>query len=117
MPSFKSVFAAVAFLATANAKTIKITATSDNRFDPDSTTADKGDVLEFSFQGNHSIVAGDYQNPCAPLRIGTGFFSGFIDGDSVRCAALQILFPILALIFFPIYRARSSASRSTRPNL
>lgn len=84
MPSFKSVFAAAAFLAVAHAKTLKITA-KDNTFNPDSTTADKGDVLEFHFEGSeHSVVAGDYQYPCSPLQIDTGFFSGLVDGSSVR---------------------------------
>lgn len=86
MPSFKSIFATAAFLAAAvNAKTVTITAKSDNRFDPDSTTADKGDMLEFHFQGSkNSVVAGDYQYPCSPVQIGTGFFSGLVDGDGVR---------------------------------
>lgn len=87
MPSFKSVFATAAFLAAANAKVVKITAKSDDKFDPDSTTASAGDILEFHFEAsNHSVVAGDYQYPCSPLQIGTGFFSGFFEvssGESV----------------------------------
>lgn len=87
MPSFKSIFAAAAFMAAANAKVVKITATSDNKFNPDSATAESGDILEFHFESsNHSVVAGDYQYPCSPLQLGTGFFSGFVDvssGESV----------------------------------
>ncbi|KAM3516914.1 hypothetical protein NHJ13051_009466 [Beauveria bassiana] len=87
MPSFKFVFAAAALLVAANAKTVKIMATKDNRFDPDSITAKKGDILGFHFKGpKHSVVSGDYQNPCAPLQIGTGFFSGFISGFSIGSA-------------------------------
>ncbi|KAJ3476239.1 hypothetical protein NLG97_g9192 [Lecanicillium saksenae] len=90
MPSFKSVFAAVALLAAANAKTVKITA-KDNSFDPDSVTADKGDVLEFHFEGSkHSVVAGDYQYPCSPLQIGTGFFSGIVDGSSGKVFRVEV---------------------------
>ncbi|KGQ10710.1 hypothetical protein BBAD15_g3944 [Beauveria bassiana D1-5] len=90
MPSFKFVFAAAALLVAANAKTVKIMATKDNRFDPNSITAKKGDILEFHFKGpKHSVVSGDYQNPCAPLQIGTGFFSDFISGFSIgnACAS------------------------------
>lgn len=90
MPSFKAALTSAALAYLANAKTIKITATSDNTFDPDSIDADKNDVLEFHFEAkNHSVVAGDYQYPCSPLELGTGFFSGFVstdDGTAVRPA-------------------------------
>ncbi|KPM42414.1 hypothetical protein AK830_g4159 [Neonectria ditissima] len=79
MTLFKAVFASAALVYLASAKTIKITATSDNTFDPDSVEAEKDDVLEFHFETNHSVVAGDYQYPCSPLELGTGFFSGFVD--------------------------------------
>ncbi|XWW99419.1 hypothetical protein V2A60_007429 [Cordyceps javanica] len=91
MPSFKSVFAAATLLAVACAKTVKITAKSDNRFDPDSSTADKGDILEFHFEdGKHSVVAGDYTYPCSPLQIGSGFFSGLVDGSSGKVFRVQV---------------------------
>ncbi|EGX92856.1 Cupredoxin [Cordyceps militaris CM01] len=91
MPSFKSIFAAVAFLALANAKTVKITAKNDNRFDPDSTTAEKGDILEFHFEGSqHSVVAGDYDFPCSPLQLGSGFFSGSVAGSSGKVFRVQV---------------------------
>lgn len=87
MPSFTSIFAAVTVLAVASANVIKITAKSDNRFDPNSVAAEPGDLLEFQFEAsNHSVVAGDYQSPCSPLQLGTGFFSGFVEvssGESV----------------------------------
>ncbi|KAJ6779842.1 hypothetical protein PWT90_00838 [Aphanocladium album] len=90
MPSFKSVFAAAALLAAANAKTVKITA-KDNGFDPDSITADKGDVLEFHFEGSkHSVVAGDYHHPCAPLEFLSGFFSGFVDGSGGKVFRVEV---------------------------
>ncbi|KAK7409462.1 hypothetical protein QQX98_008370 [Neonectria punicea] len=79
MTSFKAVLASAALAYLASAKTIKITATSDNAFDPDSVEAEKGDVLEFHFEANHSVVAGDYKYPCSPLELGSGFFSGFVD--------------------------------------
>ncbi|KAM5348375.1 hypothetical protein ACJ41O_008199 [Fusarium nematophilum] len=82
MPSLKTVLASAALAYLASAKTIKITATSDNKFDPEEVEADEGDVLEFHFEPkNHSVVAGDYRYPCSPLDMGTGFFSGFVATD------------------------------------
>lgn len=88
MPSIKSLLSAFALAYLANATTIKITATSDNTFDPSTIKAADGDVLEFIFEPkNHSVVAGDYRYPCSPLELGTGFFSGFFatsSGENVR---------------------------------
>ncbi|OAQ97715.1 hypothetical protein LLEC1_04335 [Akanthomyces lecanii] len=91
MPSLKSICAVAGILAMVNAKTVTISAKSDNRFDPDSTTADKGDILEFHFEGSpHSVVAGDYQYPCSPVQIGTGFFSGLVDGDGNKVFRVEV---------------------------
>lgn len=94
MPSLKTIFVSAALAYLASAKTIKITATSDNKFDPEEIETEKGDVLEFHFEPkNHSVVAGDYRYPCSPLELGTGFFSGFLPTDSgsaVSCASLGI---------------------------
>ncbi|KAK7432678.1 hypothetical protein QQZ08_000888 [Neonectria magnoliae] len=79
MTTFKAVLPPAALIYLASAKTIKITATSDNAFDPGSVEAEKNDILEFHFEANHSVVAGDYKYPCSPLELGTGFFSGFVD--------------------------------------
>lgn len=83
MPSLKSVLAAAALATVASAKTITVTAKSDNTFDPSTVEADTGDIIEFVFEpSNHSVVSGDYQTPCSPLPLGSGFFSGFIDTES-----------------------------------
>lgn len=88
MPSLKTLLAFVTVALLTSAKTIKITATSDNTFDPDEIQASEGDVIDFHFEPkNHSVVAGDYQYPCSPTQLGTGFFSGFVsstDGSAVR---------------------------------
>jgi plastocyanin len=76
----------------AAARTIKVTATADDRFDPESFSADKGDTIAFHFgAGNHSVAAGNFRIPCTPADDG-GWFSGFfeVDGDdddeeSVSC--------------------------------
>ncbi|RTE82814.1 hypothetical protein BHE90_002647 [Fusarium euwallaceae] len=82
MPSFKTIFTSAALACLASAETIKVTATSDNKFDPDEVKAEKGDIIEFHFEPkNHSVVAGDYRYPCSPLDVGTGFFSGFVPTD------------------------------------
>ncbi|KAL7915806.1 hypothetical protein GGI35DRAFT_430711 [Trichoderma velutinum] len=83
MPSLKSLISAFALAYLANATTIKITATSDNTFDPSTIKAADGDILEFIFEPkNHSVVAGDYRYPCSPMELGTGFFSGFFATSS-----------------------------------
>ena len=84
MPSFKTLFAAAALASLAQAKTIKVTATEEDSFDPDEVKAAKGDIVEFHFEkGNHSVVAGEYKLACSPLELKSdgSFFSGFIDTD------------------------------------
>lgn len=77
----------VASIALASAKTIEIKAGPGLDFSPSSTTAAKGDVLEFHFYPrNHSVAQGFYANPCQPAQE-AGFFSGYVpsqDGASVR---------------------------------
>jgi plastocyanin len=72
-------FLTVSFGLFANAATIKITAGGTGLyFQPETTTAAKGDILKFHFvPRNHSVVAGDFNNPCQPAATG-GFFSGFV---------------------------------------
>lgn len=88
MPSLRSILATAALAGLTHAKTIRVTATDDNKFDPDDIKADRNDVIEFVFEPkNHSVVAGSYDFPCSPLQIGEGFWSGFIasdDGEAVR---------------------------------
>ncbi|KAJ9138435.1 hypothetical protein NKR23_g8469 [Pleurostoma richardsiae] len=74
---------AVSLALQASAKTIRINVgESGLAFSPSSVTAAKGDVLEYHFFPiNHSVVAGDFSNPCAPSSSG-GFFSGFMPTKS-----------------------------------
>lgn len=54
------------------------TANSGLHFEPENIVAEPGDLLEFHFQPkNHSISQSSFDEPCAPLADGTGFFSGF----------------------------------------
>lgn len=117
MPSLKTLFASAAMAYLATAKTIKITATSDDKFDPEEVEAEKGDVLEFHFEPkNHSVVAGDYRYPCSPLDLGSGFFSGFLptDSGSAVCCNPSYSFYVLSNTF---YRTRFSRSQSMTPTL
>ncbi|KAK5998345.1 Extracellular serine-rich protein [Cladobotryum mycophilum] len=85
MFSLKSILAVAAFACLASAETIKVTATSDNKFNPDTIKANAGDVLEFHFQPkNHSVAAGDYRYPCTPLSFDdqSRFFSAFVPSDN-----------------------------------
>lgn len=82
MPSLKTLLASAAMASLAQAETFIVTATQDNTFDPDTVEAAEGDIIEFRFEpSNHSVVAGDFDNACAPLAIGEGFYSGFIPTD------------------------------------
>ncbi|KAJ6444408.1 mitochondrial ATPase (Afg1) [Purpureocillium lavendulum] len=83
MPSLQYWLTAAALVCLSHADTIKITATSRTTFDPATVNAKQGDTIEFRFQSrNHSVVSGAYENPCSPLRLGTGFFSGFVPVES-----------------------------------
>ncbi|KAK0383248.1 hypothetical protein NLU13_9161 [Sarocladium strictum] len=50
-------------------------------FSPNNIKASKGDLVEFHFDGDHSVVASDFDAPCTPAKSG-GFGSGPLpDGD------------------------------------
>lgn len=83
MPSLKSIIATVALATLVSAKTVTVTAKSDNTFDPSTVEAESGDIIEFHFEpANHSVVSGNYDFPCSPMQLGTGFFSGYINTES-----------------------------------
>jgi plastocyanin len=47
-------------------------------FNPNTVTADVGDLVTFHFYPkNHSVVQGSLEEPCAPLASGS-FFSGYV---------------------------------------
>lgn len=59
-----------------------------NQFDPDSLTANVGDVIEFQFfPPNHSVGRAEYQQPCIPYEDTgvnkVGFWSGFFPVDKI----------------------------------
>ncbi|RSL49163.1 hypothetical protein CEP54_012541 [Fusarium duplospermum] len=45
------------------------------KYTPGTITAAKGDIIEFHFGSMHTVVAGDFNKPCAPAASG-GFYSG-----------------------------------------
>ena len=64
----------------AAAGNIQTVAVGENgfRFTPDSILAPVGSVVQFEFYPfNHSVVQGDFSNPCQPLAGGMGFYSGY----------------------------------------
>ena len=83
MFSLPSLLAVTALAIQANAATHRIDVGMDGfTFTPDSLTAAKGDELEFHYHPlNHSVVMGDFSNPCKPATSG-GFFSGFMPTSS-----------------------------------
>lgn len=64
-------------VAGACAETIKVEVGKNGgeTFSPSSIKAAKGDVIEFVFDSDHNVVAGDFKKPCTPLSSG-GFYSG-----------------------------------------
>ncbi|PHH80127.1 hypothetical protein CDD83_3794 [Cordyceps sp. RAO-2017] len=83
MRSVQTFVAAVAAMAGcvagADGNVIRVTAQSDNSFNPSTVIAKRGDVIEFHFQpNNHSVVSGSYESPCSPMQLGSGFYSGFL---------------------------------------
>jgi len=84
-----SVVAAALLTSSAFAKTIPIEVGSGGlTYSPNSTTAEKGDVLEFSFFPRaHNVVQGSFNSPCNVGGIKEPIFSGNIavpSGKSVR---------------------------------
>lgn len=76
--------AIVALASQASAETIKVDVGPNGQFafKPNNIKARIGDVLSFNFHPlNHSVVMGDFANPCAPAKTG-GFFSGFMPVSS-----------------------------------
>ena len=50
-------------------------------FEPESVTADIGDLLQFHFYPkNHSVVQGSFSSPCQPLT--PGVYSGFLPEET-----------------------------------
>ncbi|KAF4461748.1 extracellular serine-rich [Fusarium albosuccineum] len=63
-------------LASASATTHKVEVGKGGlRYAPDTIKAAKGDVIEFRFNSMHTVVASDFNKPCAPATSG-GFYSG-----------------------------------------
>lgn len=58
----KSAASVIAFAASALAATIEIQVSGV--FTPDSVTASPGDVLQFNFESQHSVVRSEYDSPC-----------------------------------------------------
>ncbi|RFU30209.1 hypothetical protein B7463_g6134, partial [Scytalidium lignicola] len=80
---YRSVASLVAIAAAVNAATIDIAVGQTGLvMSPNSVRANVGDVLQFHFYpGGHSVVQGDFANPCLPSS-SNAFFSGYINGDA-----------------------------------
>ncbi len=75
---FSKILLAAGLAMQATASTIRVdVGKSGLTFSPNTFNASAGDVLEFHFYAkNHSVVQGDFDNPCNPAP-SAGFFSGF----------------------------------------
>ena len=90
----------IAMAASATAATVRIDVGENGlAFTPNNVTAAMGDMLEFHFHPiNHSVVMGDFSNPCQPATTG-GFFSGFMPTSSGENVSLISSRP---LDFYPL---------------
>ncbi|KYK58636.1 hypothetical protein DCS_05653 [Drechmeria coniospora] len=68
-------------------------------YSPNSVQADVGDVVQFHFNGAHSVTSGPFNGPCTPDSSG-GFYSGFLTANA-------------STTIDPIPPPSSSASRPT----
>lgn len=75
---------AVIAAVTASAAVIRVEVGQNGiRYTPDTIKANKGDIVDFHFDGMHTVVAGDFNKPCTPVTSG-GFYSGTVpNGDEV----------------------------------
>ncbi|KAH8882932.1 Cupredoxin, partial [Thozetella sp. PMI_491] len=83
-----------ALAACASAAMIRIdVGQSGLTFTPSTVNASTGDILDFHFHAiNHSVVQGDFNNPCKPIQTG-GFFSGFMptsSGENANTFQVQV---------------------------
>lgn len=108
--------AVLALASHASAETIKIDVGENGlTFTPDSVTAKVHDILEFHFHPiNHSVVMGDFANPCQPAKTG-GFFSGFQPVSSGEAVCIKVLYSKQQLSSNTCTRIKFSKSPSTRP--
>lgn len=66
------------------------------KYTPDTITAAKGDIIEFHFDSEHTVTAGDFSKPCTPATSG-GFYSG--DLPAKGNVSLHSLTTMSALVF------------------
>ncbi|KAK4446999.1 hypothetical protein QBC34DRAFT_440500 [Podospora aff. communis PSN243] len=93
-------FAAITALATA-AK-IEIAVGKDGLvFSPSSVTAAMGDVIEYQFfPPTHSVIMGDFNNPCMPAATGGFFSGGFTTSNGQNSNVFQVTVNTTDPIFF-----------------
>lgn len=62
MVQIKSAVSVLALGASALAATITVEVA--NVFEPNSITAAEGDIIQFNFNGQHSVVQSEFDSPC-----------------------------------------------------
>ncbi|KAK0620826.1 hypothetical protein B0T14DRAFT_538097 [Immersiella caudata] len=94
-----------AFMATATLATaakIQIAVGKDGLvFTPNSVTAAKGDIIEYQFfPPTHSVIMGDFNNPCMPAATGGFFSGGFTTSSGQNSNVFQVTINTTDPIFF-----------------
>jgi plastocyanin len=73
MVQIKSAVSVLALSASALAATIEVSVTSV--FEPNSITAAAGDIIQFNFNGQHSVAQSEFDSPCVATSE-TAIYSG-----------------------------------------
>jgi plastocyanin len=92
----------------ASAAIIKVEVGQNNgfRFTPNDVKAAKGDIVEFHFDGMHSVIAGDFSKACNPVSSG-GFYSDEMPhGDQVS----TFPYPVLVMLATNLVESRVTSS-------
>ncbi|KAF2237580.1 Cupredoxin [Viridothelium virens] len=97
-------FLSIITICTAQTGGIQTVAVGQNNFTftPDTIFAPVGSVVQFQFYPrNHSVVQGDFDDPCQPKASGNGFYSGYqVVGSGVAPEVFSVTISDTGPIFF-----------------
>lgn len=91
--ALRSTIASAALLAsysTAMTMSVRVGSSLGNFFDPQTISANIGDIIEFDFSSTslHSVAQGSAEAPCSPSE--GGFFSGSKQGKTTGVSGIEL---------------------------
>jgi len=63
-------------------------------FQPDTITADKGDVIRFDIHNTHSVARSAFDNPCQPIGGAQNIWTGFPNDNTIFSLTINDTSPI-----------------------